>query len=79
MVGVILNLAVWFALHVLFARVDEVRAGPLHLLVPDGRTLDVASLAIATGAAVAMFRFKWGMLPTLAAAAIAGVALRMLG
>jgi chromate transporter len=78
-VGVILNLAVWFALHVLFARVDEVRAGPLHLLVPDWRTLDVASLLIALGAAVAMFRLKWGMLPTLAAAALAGVALRMLG
>jgi chromate transporter len=78
-VGVILNLAVWFALHVLFARVDEVRAGPLHLLVPDWRTLDVASLAIAVGAAVAMFRLKWGMLPTLAAAAAAGVAVRLLG
>jgi chromate transporter len=78
-VGVILNLAVWFALHVLFARVDEVRAGPLHLLVPDWRTLDAASLAIAVGAAVAMFRLKWGMLPTLAAAAAAGVAVRLLG
>jgi chromate transporter len=78
-VGVILNLAVWFALHVLFARVDEVRAGPLHLLVPDWRTLDVASLLIALGAAVAMFRLKWGMLPTLAAAAAVGVAVRMLG
>lgn len=78
-VGVILNLAVWFALHVLFARVDEVRAGPLHLLVPDGRTLNAASLLIALGAAVAMFRLKWGMLPTLAAAAAAGVAVRLLG
>jgi chromate transporter len=78
-VGVILNLAVWFALHVLFARVDEVRAGPLHLLVPDWRTLDVASLLIAVGAAVAMFRLKWGMLPTLAAAAAVGMAVRLLG
>ncbi|HLM69281.1 MAG TPA: chromate efflux transporter [Longimicrobium sp.] len=78
-VGVILNLAAWFALHVLFARVDEARAGPLHLLVPDWRTLDAASLAIAIGAGVAMFRLKWGMLPTLAAAAAIGVAVRMLG
>ncbi|HEX6910333.1 MAG TPA: chromate efflux transporter [Longimicrobium sp.] len=78
-VGVILNLAVWFALHVLFARVDEVRAGPLHLLVPDGRTLDLASLLIAVGAAVAMFRLRWGMLPTLAAAAAVGVAVRLIG
>jgi chromate transporter len=76
-VGVILNLAVWFALHVLFARVDAVRAGPLHLLVPEWRTLDVASLLIAIGAAVAIFRLKWGMLPTLAAAAATGVVVRM--
>jgi chromate transporter len=78
-VGVILNLAVWFALHVLFARVDEARAGPLHLQVPDWRTLDPASLLIAIGAAVAMFRFRWGMLPTLAAAAAVGVAVRLIG
>jgi chromate transporter len=78
-VGVILNLAVWFALHVLFARVGEVHAGPLHLLVPGWRTLDVASLLIAIGAAMALFRLKWGMLPTLAAAAAAGVLVRLLG
>jgi chromate transporter len=78
-VGVILNLALWFALHVLFARVDEVRAGPLHLLVPDWRTLDVASLLIALGAAVAIFRLRWGMLPTLAAAGAVGVVVRMAG
>lgn len=78
-VGVILNLAVWFALHVLFARVDEVRAGPLHLLVPDVRTLDVASLIVAAGAVIAMFRLKWGMIPTLAAAVAAGLAIRLIG
>jgi chromate transporter len=78
-VGVILNLAVWFALHVLFARVGQVDAGPFHLLVPDWRTLDVASLLIAIGAAFAMFRLKWGMLPTLAAAVAAGMAVRLIG
>jgi chromate transporter len=78
-VGVILNLAVWFALHVLFGRVDEVDAGPFHLLVPDWRTLDVASLLIALGAAFALFRLKWGMLTTLAAAVGAGLAVRMIG
>jgi chromate transporter len=78
-VGVILNLAVWFALHVLFARVDEVDAGPFHVLVPDWRTLDVASLLIALGAAFALFRLKWGMLPTLATAVAAGLAIRLIG
>jgi chromate transporter len=78
-VGVILNLAVWFSLHVLFARVGEVDAGPFHFLVPDWRTLDVASLLIALGAAFALFRLKWGMLPTLAAAVAAGLAIRLMG
>ena len=78
-VGVILNLAVWFALHVLFRRVGQVDAGPFHLLVPDWRTLDVPSLLIALGAAFALFRLRWGMLPTLAAAVAAGVAVRMIG
>jgi chromate transporter len=78
-VGVILNLAVWFSLHVLFARVDEVSAGPFHFLVPDWRTLDVASLLIAAGAAFALFRLKWGMIPTLAASVAVGVAIRLIG
>lgn len=78
-VGVILNLAVWFALHVLFARVEEVDAGPFHLLVPDWPTLDLASLLIAIGAAFAIFRLRWGMLSTLAAAVAAGMAVRLIG
>ncbi|HEX2078456.1 MAG TPA: chromate efflux transporter [Longimicrobium sp.] len=78
-VGVILNLAVWFALHVLFARVDEVETGPVHLLVPEWRTVDAASLLIAFGAAFAIFRLKWGMLTTLAAAAACGIAIRLFG
>ena len=39
-VGVILNLTLWFALHVLFARVEVVRAGPLRAYAPDLATLD---------------------------------------
>ena len=78
-VGVILNLAVWFSLHVLFARVGEVNAGPFHLLVPDWRTLDVTSLLIALGAAFALFRLKWGMIPTLAASVAVGVAVKLMG
>jgi chromate transporter len=77
--GVILNLAVWFALHVLFGRVEPVRAGPLRLLAPEWPTLDPAALLIAIGAAIALFRLKWGMLPTLCAAAAAGVLIRLIG
>jgi chromate transporter len=78
-VGVILNLAVWFALHVLFGRIGEARGLGLRVLVPDWATLNPASLLIAVGAAVAIFRFKAGMLPVLAGAAACGIAYRLLG
>lgn len=76
-VGVIFNLGLWFALHVLFARVGEVHWGPLRLFVPEAATLDPAALGLAVAAAVAMLRFKAGMLPTLGVAGLAGVALKL--
>lgn len=77
-VGVILNLSIWFALHALFAKVDELRTGPIRWLVPDWSTLDPVSLAITIAAMAALFRFKLGMLPTLAACAAAGLAYHLL-
>jgi chromate transporter len=78
-VGVILNLAVWFSVHVLFAEVDEVRAAGLRLLVPDLATLDVAALLITIGSFGALFLLRWGMIPTLLLAAAAGLAYGWLG
>jgi chromate transporter len=72
-VGVIFNLAVWFSLHTLFGEVGEVCQGPLRLLVPDARTLAPAALVIAAGAFLALFRWKLGMLKTLAGSAAAGL------
>ncbi|MBW3656741.1 MAG: chromate transporter, partial [Gemmatimonadetes bacterium] len=77
-VGVILNLALWFALHVLFGRIGEVRGPGLRVLVPEWATLNLPSLFIALGAAVAIFRFKAGMLPVLAGAAACGIVYRLL-
>ncbi len=77
-VGVILNLAVWFALQTLFGTVTETHIGPLRLLIPDFSTLDIAALAIAIGASIALFKLKWSMLQVLAAAALAGMAYYML-
>jgi chromate transporter len=71
-VGVVLNLAVWFGLHVLFERVDEVHRSVLRLYVPDVATLDVASLAITVGAFLALFLFRLGMLATLGLGAAIG-------
>jgi chromate transporter len=78
-VGVILNLAVWFSLHTLFATVDDVQVGPLLLHVPDWATLDLAAAAIALAAAVATLRFHVGMFRLIGVCAAAGVLWRFLG
>jgi len=78
-VGVILNLAVWFAVHVAFRVTFPLRGYGISLDAPVPNSLDVWSVLIALGAAVAIFRFKLGMLPTLAAACVAGVALHAVG
>ncbi|MDJ0968401.1 MAG: chromate efflux transporter [Kiloniellales bacterium] len=71
-VGVILNLALWFALHISFARVEEVRISALRLYRPVWESVDPASLVLSAAALVAMLRFKLPMLPTLAAGAALG-------
>ncbi|MBI3446729.1 MAG: chromate efflux transporter [Magnetospirillum sp.] len=77
-VGVIFNLGIWFALHVLFARVDERDFGPLHLSVPDLGSLDPLALVLAVTAAIAMLRMHVGMIATLGASACVGIAWRLL-
>ncbi|MCC8931210.1 chromate efflux transporter [Rhizobium sp. 'Codium 1'] len=82
-VGVILNLAVWFALHVVFARVepvDLVSLTPLTLSVPlpVWSSLDWPALVIAMVAAVMIFRFHLGIGKTLIAAGLLGLAARFL-
>jgi chromate transporter len=78
-VGVIANLALWFALHVLFVRVDLVRAGPLHLQVPQLASFDWRAAVIAVLALVLIFQLKRGIATTLAIAALAGLVLARLG
>jgi chromate transporter len=77
-VGVILNLAVWFSIHTLFARVGEVHAFGARLLVPDWTTLDPASLLLAVAAMLALFRFKLGMVPVLLGSVVIGAAVALL-
>ena len=77
-VGVILNLALWFSIHTLFGIVDEVNWNGLRLLVPDFATLDVASLVIALGAFVALLRFKLNMMLVLFGSALTGLVYYML-
>jgi chromate transporter len=77
-VGVILNLSVWFALHVVFARVGEIAVGPLRLLSPEWASLDRAALGLFAVSALALFRFKAGLPITLAVAGVGGLAIRLL-
>lgn len=77
-VGVVLNLAVWFALHTLFGEVRTERFGPLRLLVPDPKTLNAAALAIALLAFLLTFYFKRGMTVTLAASVGVGAIVYLL-
>ncbi|MEL6374278.1 MAG: chromate efflux transporter [Pseudomonadota bacterium] len=64
-VGVILNLSVWFTLHVLFATVGEVEVGPFRLALPDLATYDAVAVVLAAVALAAMFIAKRGVLTTL--------------
>ncbi len=71
-VGVIMNLAVWFSIHTLFQTVDELSYGPIHLSVPVWATLDPAALVITIAAMVAMLRFHVGLFPTLGVSGLLG-------
>lgn len=78
-VGVILNLSIWFALHTLFRETVPVHAFPLDFDRPVLTSVDVPALVLSIAAATAIFRFKLGMLTVLAGSCAAGVGLRMVG
>ncbi|ESZ65117.1 chromate efflux transporter [Mesorhizobium sp. C120A] len=71
-VGVVMNLALWFALHVVFGAVHRVGLG---MEVPVLSSLDWRAALLAAAAMVAMLKLRIGMLPTLAGSALAGLAL----
>ncbi|MEX2172055.1 MAG: chromate efflux transporter [Pirellulales bacterium] len=72
-VGVILNLAVWFSIHTLFAEVRTEVIGPVRLLVPEWDTMHVGSLGVAVLAVLLTFYWKRGMAITLATSAALGL------
>ena len=59
-VGVILNLALWFAIHTLFGEVREVGIAGTRFEVPVLASLNIPALLLAAVAAIAVFRFKAG-------------------
>jgi chromate transporter len=78
-VGAILNLAIWFAIHTVFRQTTPVRAFPLSFDAPVLASLDIWALVLSVAAALAIFRFKVGMIPTLAGCCAAGIALYLAG
>src|SRR5258708_9251810 len=61
-VGVILNLSIWFALHTLFRETTPVRSFGLSFDMPVLSSIDFPALVLAVAAATAVFRFNVGML-----------------
>src|SRR6476660_9822076 len=77
-VGVILNLSVWFALHVLFGHVTERHFGWLRWYAFDPLALDLKATALAVLAAVLAFGFHRGLIEVVAVMAGLGVAMRLM-
>jgi chromate transporter len=77
-VGVILNLSVWFAVHTIFHSVHARSFGFVRADIPEWSSIDFASLLLSAGALVAMLRFRLGMGWTLSASAALGAALWIL-
>ena len=78
-VGVILNLSVWFALHTVFRQTSPVRSFGMSFDLPVLSSVDIPALVLAMAAATAIFRFNIGMLTVLGGSCAAGILLRLLG
>jgi chromate transporter len=76
-VGVILNLAIWFALHFLFTRLETVRAGPLHMNVPVPASLDLLAAGLSLLAVVWLFVLKRSVFETLIVVAVGGLVVKL--
>jgi chromate transporter len=73
-VGVIANLAVYFAVHTLFAESRVYEAGPLRLDLPVVSSLDPVAFIIGAIAMVLIFKLRWSVLRTLGVCALLGLA-----
>jgi chromate transporter len=73
-VGVIANLSVWFALHVIFRQVNELHVGPIRLFVPELASLDVVALTLSGVAMAMIFWLRRSIVETLAICAVAALA-----
>jgi len=77
-VGVILNLAVWFALHVLFRTITEMHTGPVRWYKVEPSSLDIAVAVLTAIAAALMFGAHRGLITTVGIMASLGIAARLM-
>jgi chromate transporter len=73
-VGVILNLSIWFAIHTLFGRVDRIDAGPMQLDVPEWTTIEPGAVVLSLAAFIALTRYKLSMVWVLISCVLGGAA-----
>ncbi|MDC1286710.1 chromate efflux transporter [Gammaproteobacteria bacterium] len=76
-VGVILNLSIWFALHVFFSEVSMQEHGPLVLWWPQLESLDWRVMLLSLLCAVLLLGLHWGISRVLSIAAVGGVLLSL--
>ena len=72
-VGVILNLSIWFSLHVLFTELPSLQVGPVKLLTPVWHSLDWRVLLIGGVSAIMLLWRHQSLMRTLGVAALMGV------
>jgi chromate transporter len=78
-VGVILNLAIWFAIHTVFLQTQHIQGYGLDFDAPVLASIDLWALGLSLVAMTAIFYFKFGMIRTLAGCCLAGVLLYAAG
>jgi chromate transporter len=78
-VGVICNLAVWFALHLLFQAEAPWTVAGTRVVLPDIRTLDIPAALLTGIALIATFRMRFGALPVIAICAAIGLGATLVG
>ena len=72
-VGVILNLSIWFGMHVLFTDLPSRQIGPVRLLIPDWHSLDWRVLAVGIVSAAMLLWRRQSLMRTLGVAALLGI------
>jgi chromate transporter len=77
-VGVVLNLSVWFALHVVFGQVTEQRTGWLRWYAFDPLAIDMKVTALAAVAALLAFVLHRGLIELIVVMAGLGIATRLI-